>query len=77
LGWRAFTLADGRRVMREIAAVTVRLEGRALPTVCIIADDGQLTLLGAVTLETFGIAADPVNRRLVPAELFLLRQLRR
>jgi hypothetical protein len=48
-----------------------------LPTVCIIADDGQLTLLGAVTQETFGLAADPVNRRLVPAELFLLRQLRR
>jgi clan AA aspartic protease len=77
LGQRTFTLADGRRVMREIAAVTIRLEGNVLPTVCIIADDGQPALLGAVTLETFGLAADPVNRRLVPAELFLLRQLRR
>ena len=52
--------------------MTVRLDGRVLPTVCVMADDGQPALLGAVTLETFGLTVDPVNRRLVPAELYLL-----
>ena len=67
-----FTLADARKVVRDIAAVSVRLDGRTRPTVCVIADDGSPALLGAVTLETFGLAADPVNRRLVRAELYLL-----
>lgn len=72
VGQRTFTLADGRRTTREIASVTVRLDGNTLPTVCVIADNGQPALLGAVTLETFGLAADPVNRRLVPTDLYLL-----
>ncbi len=67
-----FTLADGRRVAREVAVVTVRLGGRTRPTVCVVGDEGVPALLGAVTLESFGLAADPVNRRLVPAELYLL-----
>ncbi len=67
-----FTLADARKVMRDIAIVTVRLDGRTRPTVCVVADDGSPSLLGVVTLETFGLAADPVNRRLVRAELYLL-----
>ncbi len=67
-----FTLADARKVVRDIAVVTVRLDRRTRPTVCVVADDGSPALLGAVTLETFGLAADPVNRRLVRAELYLL-----
>jgi predicted aspartyl protease len=67
-----FTLADGRRVRREVAVVTVRLEGRTRPTVCVVGDDGVPSLLGALTLQMFGLAADPVNRRLIPAELYLL-----
>ncbi len=67
-----FKLADGRTVARDVAVVTVRLDGRTRPTVCVIAEDGGPALLGAVTLETFGLAADPVNRRLIRAELYLL-----
>ncbi len=69
---REFTLADNRKVVRDIAVVTVRLEGRIRPTVCVVGEDGGPSLLGAVTLETFGLAADPVNRRLIQAELYLL-----
>jgi hypothetical protein len=29
-------------------------------------------LLGAVTLEEFGLGVDPVNQRLVPVELLLI-----
>lgn len=64
-----FILADGRRIMRDLAIVTARIEGRVRPGVCVVGEDGAEPLLGAVTLESFGLAADPVNRRLVPAPL--------
>ncbi len=50
----------------------MRLDGRIRPGVCVVGDDGTEPLLGAVTLESFGLAADPVNRRLVSAPLYLL-----
>jgi clan AA aspartic protease len=67
-----FILADGRTVEREIAIVVVRLDGRTRPTVCVIDDVAPNALLGAVTLEEFGLAADPVNRRLIPAPKYLV-----
>jgi len=66
-----FILADGRMVEREIAIVVVRLDGRTRPTVCVIDDVAPNALLGAVTLEEFGLAVDPVNRRLIPAPKYL------
>lgn len=67
-----FVLADGRVVERDVAIVTVRLDGKTRPTVCVIDDTAAEALLGAVTLEEFGLAADPVNRRLVPATKYLV-----
>lgn len=67
-----FTLADGRKVKRDVAVASVRLDGRVRPTVCVVGDEGTKPLLGAITLEAFGLAADPVNRRLVKAPLYLL-----
>lgn len=67
-----FTLADGRKVKRDIAVASVRLDGRVRPTVCVVGDEGTKPLLGAITLEAFGLAADSVNRRLVKAPLYLL-----
>lgn len=49
----------------------MRLDGRTRPTVCVIDDAAPHALLGAVTLEEFGLAADPVNRRLIPAPKYL------
>lgn len=68
-----FVLADGRRVRRDLAIVTVRLDGRIRPSVCVVGEEGTEALLGAVTLESFGLTADPVNRRLVSAPLYLLQ----
>jgi clan AA aspartic protease len=67
-----FVLADGRTVLRDLATVVVRLEGRVRHVLCVVGDDGTEPLLGATTLELFGLAADPVNRRLVRATLYLL-----
>jgi predicted aspartyl protease len=65
-GTRAFQLADGQIVQRDIVEAVVRLEGDVAHTICVFGGDRDQTLLGAVTLEQFSLAADPVNKRLVP-----------
>ena len=67
-----FILADGRTITRELAIVVMRIGHRTRPAVCIIGDDESHSLLGATTLELFGLAADPVNQRLVPTPLYLM-----
>ncbi len=67
-----FELADGRRVEYSLAEVRVRLNGRERTRICIFGPPNCQPLLGADTLEGFGLAADPVNRRLAPARMFLL-----
>ena len=67
-----FILADGRTITRELATVVVRIEDRTRHALCIVGDDEGHSLLGATTLELFGLAADAVNGRLVPTPLYLL-----
>lgn len=69
---RPFILANGQRVSYGIAWVRVRLDGREQPTPVIFGERGSEPLLGAVTLEEFGLGVDPVNRRLVPMPGFLV-----
>jgi aspartyl protease family protein len=69
---RPFILANGQQVEYALAWVRVKLDGREQPTPVIFGEPGSQPLLGAVTLEEFGLAADPVNRRLVPAPLYLV-----
>lgn len=63
---RLFILADGREVTYDIAWVRIRINGLSQPTIAVFGDAGSVPLLGAVTLEEYGLAADPVNRRLTP-----------
>jgi large subunit ribosomal protein L1 len=63
---RPFELADGRLVERDLAEVPVRIDGEVRTTTCMFADEGSPFLLGAVTLEQFLLAPDPVRKRLVP-----------
>src|SRR5947209_10567435 len=69
---RNFVLADGRRVLMDLAWARVRLGDRVQPTPVIFGEPGTPALLEAFTLEGFGLTADPVNKRLVPAEGFLV-----
>ncbi len=69
---RQFVLADGTTIERDVTQIVVRLDGRTLFTVCIFGDDGSTPLLGAVTLEEFGLSVDPVNERLIPVPGFLV-----
>ena len=42
-----------------------RWDGQALSSLVVFGDDGSIPLLGAYTLEGFGLAPDPVNRMLI------------
>ena len=65
-GSRRFGLADGSIIERDIAWITIRINGEVSPTISVFSDEETEPLLGAVTLEEFALAADPVNKRLLP-----------
>ena len=66
---RLLTL-EGRAIDRGAAEILLTLEGRTLHTLCVFGEPGDLEVLGAYTLEGFGLAVDPVQRRLIPAILY-------
>ena len=43
------------------------VERRTLHTLCLFGGAGELDVLGASTLEGFGLGVDPVQRKLIPA----------
>lgn len=67
-----FLTADGRRIERDMTETRVRLDGQERTTLVVFGDEGTQSLLGAYTLEGFGLAPDPVNRRLIPVPGLLL-----
>jgi len=69
---RGFRLADGRVIERPIGDVIMRVGGEVRTTTCIFGEEGSELLLGAVTLEQFSLAPDPVNETLVPVVALLL-----
>jgi len=72
-----FLLADGREVGRDIGRTWVRLDGRTEFTLVVFGDDGTEPLLGAVTLQEFRLAPDPVSNCLVPVPgLLMVRRCR-
>ena len=62
---REFETADGRVVQRDMADTMLRWNGETRTTLVVFGGDQDATLLGAYTLEGFGLAPDPVNRRLI------------
>ncbi len=65
-GRRRFVLADGTIIDRDITDMAIRIDGEVRYAVCVFGEEGTEPLLGAVALEQFALAADPVNKRLVP-----------
>ena len=59
-------MADGTRIRRDFGRAWLRLDGEREVSPVIFGDEGVTPLLGAVTLEIFGLGIDPVNTRLVP-----------
>ena len=69
---QSFILANGQRIHRDIGETTVRIDGRTRTTLVVFSEEDSHALLGAYTLEAFSLAADPVNRRLVPVDALAL-----
>jgi predicted aspartyl protease len=62
-----FETADGRVLERDIGFAMVFASGRATPTIVVFADEGDMVLLGAITLEGLNMRVDLARRELVPA----------
>jgi clan AA aspartic protease len=63
---KSFELGDGRLVESDISDVPVRIGNEVHSTVCAYASAEEQSVIGAVTLQEFLLAPDPINHRLVP-----------
>ena len=61
-----FELADGRKLEMQVGRALVRLGDGEEVTLVIFGEDDVAPLLGAVTLEDFLLAPDPIRGRLMP-----------
>jgi hypothetical protein len=63
---REFVLANGDVIRRRLATATFEYEGRRGDSMVIVGEPGDDPLLGATTLEGFGLVLDPFRRELRP-----------
>ena len=68
---RSFILANGERVEREIGSAIFEYQGQRGDSLVIFGEQGDSPLLGATTLEGFGLILDPFRRELKPLPMLL------
>lgn len=69
-GWGVpIIMADGRQDTWMAAEIALTIDRRTLHTTCLFGPPDGLPLLGAVSLEQFALAVDPLNRTLVPTRV--------
>ena len=68
---RSFILANGEQVAREIGTAIFEYQGRRGDSLVIFGEEGDSALLGATTLEGFGLILDPFRRELKPLPMVL------
>jgi len=71
VGMQRVIFATGETAVWAVAEIRVRLEGRERTVLAFVADEAAPKLLGAQTLETFGLGVDPLARRLIPVDAYL------
>lgn len=64
---QTFIVADGRRIDRDIGYALVRAAGSEAPDLVVFAESGDMSLLGAHSLEGLNLKIDPVRKELVSA----------
>ena len=67
-----FSLADGRRLERDVTAVLVTFDGRKAPLQVAFGEPGEEAVLGATALERLGFMVEPVAKKLIPRDLLAL-----
>ena len=63
---REFVLANGEVIRRRLATATFEYDGRRGDSMVIVGEPGDDPLLGATTIEGFGLVLDPFRRELRP-----------
>jgi len=63
IGFRAI---DGSIVERDTAAVWVGSNGFTAPDIVVMAERNDMEVIGVHTIEGLGLAADPVQKKLIP-----------
>src|SRR5437867_906863 len=61
-----FRLADESVIEYDLGEAQIRIDGRFRYSPVIFGEEGTQPLLGASTLEIFGLGVNPVDKRLVP-----------
>lgn len=66
-----FSLADGRKVSRNIGSAVINFEGKELAVPVVLGEKDDSPLLGITTLKSFGLMLDPFKRRIYHSKLML------
>ena len=67
-----FRTIDGRLLERDLAIVYVGANENTAPDLVVMAEAGEMEVIGAHSLEGLGVAADAVQRKLVPTVMLAL-----
>jgi len=66
-----FSLADGKRITRNIGSAVIEFRGRKMATPVVLGLKHDTPLLGIITLENFGMALNPFQRKIYETKLML------
>ena len=67
-----FILADGQRIERDVGEASLRILGSSFHSPIVFANEDSNVLLGAVTLQIFGLGVDSLNERLIRVDGLLV-----
>ncbi len=70
-GRRRFVSAYGQRDEMDVGRAQITIDGENVTTLVAFGEDEGPALLGAYTLNGLALAVDPVEQRLVPADLVM------
>jgi aspartyl protease family protein len=67
-----FRTIEGHVLERDMAAVYVSSNGYSVPDVVVMTEPGEVEVLGVHSIEGLGLAADPIQKKLVPTVMLAL-----
>jgi predicted aspartyl protease len=68
-----FRTIEGRVLERELAIVYIATDSYTTPDLVVMAEPGEMEVIGAHSIEGLGLAADPVQKKLIPTVMLALR----
>lgn len=69
--YREFMLADGKKMERAIGSAIVRFGEEEISVPVVLGEKNDSALLGAITLEAFGLVLDPFQRKIYKTQMTL------